>query len=114
MSCPDEEGSAAAAAIRGTTYYMSPPRQTRAAWRAEDEGYAPSPVRGRFSLSTLAPSPDPADTALVDLVGIDTTLRNDESLLLGDDPGSAGTAEGSAGTASGQSAGERDGTKAQN
>ncbi|CAN0364134.1 unnamed protein product [Ectocarpus sp. 6 AP-2014] len=79
---------------------MSPQRHTRAPWRDEDEGYTPSPGRGRYSLSTLAGSPD---APVVDLAGLDTTLRNDDSVVLS--PQGDGDDQGSGDTASGQKAG---------
>ncbi|CAN0340788.1 unnamed protein product [Ectocarpus sp. 6 AP-2014] len=79
---------------------MLPQRHTRAPWRDEDEGYAPSPGRGRYSLSTLAGSPD---APVVDLAGLDTALRNDDSVVLS--PQGDGDDQGSGDTASGQKAG---------
>ncbi|CAN0308970.1 unnamed protein product [Ectocarpus sp. 6 AP-2014] len=79
---------------------MSPQRHTWAPWGDEDEGHAPSPGRGRYSLSTLAGSPD---VPVVDLAGLDTALRNDDIVVLS--PQGDGDDQGSGDTASGQKAG---------
>lgn len=110
MSYAEEEGGpAAAAAIRSVGGYMgSPPRNTNPRWRNEEEGYEPSPGRGRFSMSTLGGTPQ---ETVVDIASLDTTLGNDDSVVEspfvddgeGDDQGSGDTASGQ-----GQAAGEGD------